>query len=124
MSSTGLFKWYLYILCVFVSIHSQGQVSFRAIAPPEAVVVGESFQLQYTSEDNETIGKVKPPAFQNFRLVSGPNIYYGRTATIHGIIPIRNTVYTLSAQEPGRYMLPGATVVKDGEMLRSNSVVI
>jgi hypothetical protein len=53
----------------------QAQVHFKTIVPPQPVMSGESFQVQYIIEDGDKTMNVKPPVFNNFRFVTGPTIY-------------------------------------------------
>ncbi len=105
-------------------ITAQAQVSFKTIVPQRPVVSGESFQVQYIIEDGEKTMNVKPPAFTNFRFVAGPNIYMGSVSTSKGAKPLSNAVYTLEAMKPGKFIIPGATIVVNGKILRSNDAVV
>lgn len=107
-----------------LALNAKAQVAFKTIVPQQSVVVGESFQVQFTIGDDEEITNLKPPAFNHFRIVTGPHIYYGSVATTHGIKPLKNTVYTLVAPRAGRFIIPGATAVSYGEIIQSNDVLI
>ena len=100
------------------------QVIFKTIVPQQPVVAGESFQVQYIIEDGDRTISVKPPVFSNFRFVAGPNIYMGSVSTMNGVKPLHNTVYTLEAVRPGRFMIPGAAITVDGKTIRSNNAII
>ena len=100
------------------------QVSFKTIVPQQPVVAGESFQVQYIIEDGEKTMNVKPPAFNNFRFVTGPNIYLGSISTSNGMKPLSNAVYTLEAIRPGKFVIPGATITFNGKTIRSNDAVV
>ena len=100
------------------------QVIFKTIVPQRPVVAGESFQVQYIIEDGDRTITVKPPVFSNFRFVAGPNIYMGSVSTMNGVKPLHNTVYTLEAVRPGRFMIPGAAITVDGKTIRSNNAII
>jgi BatD DUF11 like domain len=102
----------------------QAQVSFKTIVPPQPVVSGESFQVQYIIEDGDKTMNVKPPVFNNFRFVAGPTIYMGSVTTVNGLKPLRNAVYTLEAIRPGRFVIPGATITVNGKIIRSNDVFV
>lgn len=102
----------------------QAQLSFKTIVPQLPVVSGESFQVQYIVEDADKAISVKPPAFNSFRFVTGPNVYMGSISTVDGIKPLKNSVYTLEAVRPGRFIIPGATITVNGKLIRSNDVVV
>lgn len=102
----------------------QAQVSFKSIVPQLPVVAGESFQVQYIIEDGEKAINVRPPVFTNFRFVAGPSIYTGSVSTSDGIKPLKNSVYTLEAIRPGKFIIPGATTIVNGKLIRSNEAVV
>ncbi len=100
------------------------QVLFKTIVPQQPVVSGESFQVQYIIEDGDKSMNVKPPVFNNFRFVAGPNIYMGTVAGTNGTRALRNAVYTLEAIRPGKFIIPGASITVNGRMIRSNDVLV
>ena len=114
---------FIFKLLLF-AITAQAQVSFKTIVPQMPVVSGESFQVQYIIEDGDKTMNVKPPAFTNFRFVAGPNIYLGSVSTSDGAKPLSNAVYTLEAMRPGKFIVPGATIVVNGKLIRSNDAMV
>ncbi|MEO6612687.1 MAG: BatD family protein [Chitinophagaceae bacterium] len=108
----------------FFYLSMAGQIVFKTVVPQSPVVSGESFQVQYIIEDGDKSMLVKPPVFNNFRFVAGPNIYTGNVSTIHGMKPLKNSVYTLEAGKPGKFILPGATIIVNGKLVRSNDVLV
>ncbi len=102
----------------------KAQVAFKTIVPLQPVVSGESFQVQYIIEGGDKTMNVRPPLFNNFRLVAGPNVYMGSVETVNGVKPLLNSVYTLEALRPGRFIIPGAAIMVNGKILRSNDVSI
>lgn len=99
-------------------------MAFKTIVQQPAVVMNESFQVQFIIEDAEKVINFKPPSFSNYRVITGPNIYTGSVSTINGIKPLKNYVYTLAAVKPGRFMITGATATINGSVLRSNDVLV
>ncbi|HET9430895.1 MAG TPA: BatD family protein, partial [Chitinophagaceae bacterium] len=100
----------------------KGQVVFKTIAPQQPIVAGESFRIQFVIEQAESIHNFTPPSFEGFRMVNGPLIYSGLKNA--SLTPLKNTVYTLQAIEPGRYFLQGAVAMINGKKWRSNDVMI
>ncbi len=109
---------------VLFALSGWSQVSFKTIVPQQPVVTGESFQVQYIIEDGDKTMNVKPPVFNNFRFVAGPNIYMGTVPGTNGTRLLRNAVYTLEATRPGRFIIPGATILVNGKIIRSNDVYV
>jgi hypothetical protein len=102
----------------------QGQSGFKTIVPSEPVVAGESFQVQYVMEDGDLTMTVKPPVFAHFRVVAGPALYKGAVSTVKGSRTLSNVVYTLEAIKPGRFIIPGATILLNGKLLQSNNIMV
>jgi len=113
------------IFCLLLfTIAGWSQISFKTIVPQQPIVAGESFQVQYVIEDGEKTMSVKPPVFSNYRFVAGPNIYMGSVSTVNGVKPLKNAVYTLEAIRPGKFNIPGASIIVNGRMIRSNDALI
>src|SRR5687767_10421639 len=100
----------LIIWCWSVAAGLQAQVSFKTVVPQQPVVEGESFQVQYIIEDAEKPGNIELPGFKNFRVVTGPNTYTGTLPAFNRTKQLTNTVFTLAALRPGRFIIPGARV--------------
>ena len=111
-------------LLLFIAIQGKSQVVFKAIAPTKPVVAGESFRVQYVIEGAESIQGFSPPSFKGFRIVGGPEMYTGDAGDKTAPRPLKNTIYTLQAIEPGRYFLQGAVAVINGSSIRSNDALI
>lgn len=116
----------LCIIAVFLSSYAivSAQTVFRTVVPKGPLEVGESFQVQYILEDGGTTELIRPPSFTNFRLVSGPSFYKGSVVTMNGVRPLSNAVFTLEALKPGRFLIPGATVVVGDKKIRSNNAEV
>jgi hypothetical protein len=114
-------RWLL-IICLFMvsALSGLAQPAFRTIVPKDPVVVGDAFQVQFIVEDNP-VETFRPPPFTQFRLVSGPAYYKG---SADGVKPLVNVVYTLEAIRPGRFVIPGGTIIAGGTKLRSNNAEI
>ncbi|MEP6699760.1 MAG: BatD family protein, partial [Bacteroidota bacterium] len=113
----------IFIFLLFYLL-TKSQVAFKTIVPQQPVISGESFQVQYIIEDGEKVSNLKPPVFNNFRFVAGPNIYMGSVTTSKGVKPLKNAVYTLEAGRPGKFIIPGASASFNGKIIRSNDVII
>jgi len=97
------------------------QSLLRTVVPAKAVVAGESFQVQYIQEEGDRAFPVTTPDFKNFKKVAGPYAYTGTGQNGHTVF---NTVYTLMALKPGRFIIPGATIITDGRSERSTDVIV
>ena len=100
------------------------QTNFRTVAPQQPVIAGESFEVQYIIEGEDNIETFTAPAFTGFRFVTGPHIYKGSVISLNISRPLVNTVYTLTAVKPGRYLLHGAKAIVGSSEISSNDVFI
>ncbi|MDZ4808281.1 MAG: BatD family protein [Bacteroidota bacterium] len=109
---------------LLIVLSGWSQFEFKTIVPQQAVVSGESFQVQYIIENGDKSINVKPPVFNNFRFVAGPTIYMGTVPGTNGTKSLLNAVYTLEATRPGKFIIPGASITVNGRMIRSNDVLV
>ncbi|HEU0064300.1 MAG TPA: BatD family protein, partial [Flavisolibacter sp.] len=86
-----------------------GQV-LKTIVPNDPVVVGTAFQVQFIILYPTDVVNTIPPDFKNFRLVSGPRIYTGKTNYKGLEQTIENIAYTLAPTETGKLRIEGLTV--------------
>lgn len=121
--SSGTFAGIIIFFFQFF-LSAQAQINFKTIVPQQPVVAGESFQVQYIIEDGDLSMNVKPPVFGNFRFVAGPNIYSGSVSKTAGAGSLKNTVYTLQAVRPGKFLILGATINIDGKIIKSNDAFV
>lgn len=102
------------------------QVTFTASAPT-SVVSGQQFRLSYKINTNK-VKNFRAPEITGFTVLTGPSTStQSSTQIIRGSISSIVTLtytYLLLAEKEGEFMIPGATIVADGEPLTSNSLTI
>ncbi len=90
------------------------------------VEVGKIFQVSFEINDNPT--SFNPPDFENFDVLSGPSSSsFSSTQYINGKTTNKTTstyTYTVSAPNPGEFIIKEAEVTVDGNSYRSNSLKI
>ncbi|MET0635588.1 MAG: BatD family protein [Chitinophagaceae bacterium] len=116
-------KW-LFILLMLVAVQCWSQPSMRTVVTPGPVATGESFQVQYVLEDMDNSDDFYQPDFKGFHIVSGPQYYTAQTYGPHGVTRMRNIVYTLAALKPGLYIIPGASALVNGKLVKSRKTSI
>jgi hypothetical protein len=116
-----LFLLYFFLLSGFIG---SAQFAFKTIVPQGPFVAGESFRVQYVVENSEHLTNLLPPAFKGFRLVNGPETYSGQSTFLGRTRPLKNSIYTLQAIKPGKFLIPGAVATINGKNLKSNDVWI
>ncbi len=100
------------------------QVKFSTVVTGREYSKRENVQVDYIVENAASIESLAPPDFKGFTVVSGPmqqsgmSIVNGATSKYEGI------TYFLRPLAAGKLVIPGATAVVDGKLLRSNSIAI
>lgn len=118
-----MIKRLVFIIFVFSAcIAIRAQVAFQTIVTQGPVTAGESFQVQYVIEDLDKDDEFFAPDFNQFRFVSGPNIYTASVLGANGRQKLKNIVYTLVAIRPGKFIVPGASARIDDKLIKSESV--
>ncbi|MBP8850951.1 MAG: protein BatD [Breznakibacter sp.] len=114
-----------FILSVFTSWISAGQVEFRANAPRQ-VLVNDKFQIVYTL--NTEGSDITMPAMTDFAILMGPSTSQSSSIQIINGQMSRSVqfgfTYILKASKEGTFTIPPATVVVNGNTIQSNSVQI
>lgn len=123
-----MFKNILSIPAIFVlllsSINLDAQSTFETVVPQQAIVVGESFRVQYVVKNATKVDQFKAPPINNFRIVSGPDIYKGSTVGKKGLVYMTNIVFTLVAVQEGRFLIGSASAMVDGDLKKSNDAFV
>ncbi len=104
------------IPALFTFFFASGQPDFRAIVPARPVPREQSFQVQYVVENANGRVEFTAPAFNDFRLVSGPHIYKGNGTD--------NMVITLVPLREGRLRIPAAVCRIGDQRLKSNEAEV
>lgn len=120
-----IFTFYSILLIVLPLTTMARDVEFIASAPAE-VAVGERFRL--TFQVNTRPASFNAPAFQGFRVLSGPS---QSSSTSMQIINNQTTVtetftytYTLEATAEGSFTIPSARITVNGQNYQSNAISI
>lgn len=109
---------------VFICLQTMAQPAFRTVVPQQPVVIGEPFRVQYIMEDAEQFSDFVVPAFKGFSLVAGPDSYSGSTSKNNKVKQLSNISFTLSALHPGKFIVPGASVLLKGKKMFSPDVFV
>ncbi len=117
-------RFFIILILGFINLTANSQAVFRTIVPQQPVVEGESFLVQFVLRDPGKMTSIKPPSFKGFRLINGPNIYAGVMPVAGSSQVVQNFVYTVEALRPGRYRIPGTSVISNGTIINSNDVMV
>lgn len=100
------------------------KVSFTASAP-DAVVVGQQFNLSYTVT-TQKVKDFRTPSIKGFDVLMGPSrSERSNTQIVNGNITSTSSItftYVLMANTAGEYTIPGASIIANGNQMVSNSV--
>ncbi|MFP5470095.1 MAG: BatD family protein [Bacteroidia bacterium] len=119
-------KQFLVILFSFflINIYSQN-VDVKAYVNSDDVSVGD--YIQYTIEANSK-GTFYPPKFENFKVISGGGTSQSSSINIvNGQMEKKfsySTNYLLQALKKGKFTIPQAEFVANGNRYKSNTIVI
>lgn len=107
-----------------INIYSQN-VEIKAYVNTDNVSVGD--YIQYTIETNAK-GTFYPPQFENFKVISGGGISQSSSINIvNGQMEKKfsySTTYLLQALKKGKFTIPQAEFVANGNRFKSNSVLV
>lgn len=116
-----MFRSFSTAFLLFAGLFTDAQSVLRTVIPVRPVVAGTSFQVQYIQESGTQAYPLVTPDFRNFKKIAGPYAYTGSDPQGRTVF---NTVYTLVAQKPGRFIIPGAVVQVAGKPERSSDMVL
>lgn len=102
------------------------KTTFTAEAP-DVVVSGDQFRLTYTVNTHK-VKDFRVPSIKGFDVLMGPSrMEQTNTQIANGKATSSKSIrftYILMAYKEGKYEIPGATIVANGQSLTSNPVVI
>ena len=109
-----------------ISLQVNSQVELKTVVPTQPLIAGESFQIQYVLTGSEKAFIGVPSLSGNFKIISGPIEYSGTTILESKVIPVRNSVYTVVATRPGKFVVSGTYAVINGHVFysKNNNVTI
>lgn len=104
-------------------VSAQNSVQFLAKTNVKEVAVGEVFQISFQTNINE-IKDFRPPAFQNFKIVGGPN-QSSQTTITNGRVASNVTLsYSIMAEKKGTFTIPPAQINIKNKWYKSNKLSI
>ena len=98
-----------FALLLLFSLSLQAQ-EVKVIVPPQPVVVGTAFQVQYIVTNPSDYASSSQPRFDSCRIVSGPHLYKGNAMVNGKLQPIQNIAYTLVPLKTGTIDIGSITV--------------
>ena len=117
---------FLFITIVFTDGTNAQDGTFTASANPNPVAAAEQFQLTLTFSGTDINGlkNFKPPNFNQFVVISGPNQSTSRQWVNGAMSGSLSYVYMLYARQPGKYTIGAANIEYKGKNLSSNPLTI
>src|SRR5205085_468995 len=99
-----IMRRFIFILFIPITyLTAAPQSLFKTVVPRRPVMAGESFVIQYVLEADSKNATIRPPLFEGFRFINGPNVYKGKTDALNGTVNVQNFVYALEAVKPGKF---------------------
>ena len=99
------------------------QPTFVASVESPEVVAGSRFEVAFALKNGEG-ANFRPPAFANFKVISGPNLTSGMTFVKGNYLVHSTWSYELEAKTPGKFAIGAAKVSVNGRSLSSNPLTI
>jgi hypothetical protein len=114
-------------VCMAIGVNAYADdVRFIASAP-DVVVNGDQFKLTFTI-NTQKVKDFRAPVINNFDVLMGPSrSQQSSTQIINGSYSSTSSItytYILMPKEEGTFTIPSATIVADGETVKSNSLKI
>ena len=100
------------------------QVKFSAVCPNKQIGKNDYLQVQYIVENASNVEEIRPPSFDNFSVVSGPNQQTGMSNINGNITQFVSLEFILKPNRTGNFTLGPGTAKANGKTLRSNSLSI
>ena len=128
MEKMGKIQKFIFLfICVMAGINVYAdEIRFVASAP-DVVVDGEQFKLTFTV-NTQKVKDFRAPVMNDFEVLMGPSrSQQSSTQIINGNYSSTNSItytYILMPKEEGTFTISGATIIADGESMKSNSVKI
>jgi len=98
------------------------QVKFTAKFTPNTIGTEETAELKLLVENAGTVQSIKPPALNDFIVVSGPNQESGMES-INGVTrQYTGITYIVKPKSKGSFVVPSTTAMADGKAFASNPV--
>ncbi|MBQ4277971.1 MAG: BatD family protein [Bacteroidaceae bacterium] len=117
----------LCLLCAVSALQAMAQSATFKASAPTMVEVGERFRVQY-SVSSQNVSNFSYPSFDGFDVIYGPSTSsQSNIQIINGKMSQSSSytyTFTLMAQKTGTYTIPAASIVVDGETLKSQSLKI
>lgn len=112
-----------YLLVFLLSLGEiSAQVSFKAAVSRKEVTLGQRFQVEFSV--NQEGQDFRPPSFQGFRVLGGPNTSVSTFMDNSGTRYNISYGYVLQANKVGEYTIDPAFINVDGKTYRTEAISI
>ncbi len=115
-----------FLLCILLAgLLLAAQPKFYTSVSAGPLTVGQPFQIQYTVEGTSTVEDFVLPNLKKFTVYDS---YDSKSTSIQNpglkVVEMVSKIVLVTADKPGSFVVPGATVMVNGKKLKSNSLVI
>jgi BatD DUF11 like domain len=115
---------FLAILIGIVSFTAEAQSAFTASVDKDQVAFGDYFQLTFTFEGSQGGKNFRPPAFNNFMVLSGPN-QSTRMQIVNGAVSSSiSYTYILQPRDEGKFTIGSASIEAENKKYQSQPITI
>ncbi len=100
------------------------QAKFSANANEKIIGLNDFVQIQFKVENANSVAKIDPPSFKNFKVISGPNQERGMTSINGSVSNYAAISFILKPEKAGTFTIPPGFAIADGRQIKSNPVTI
>ncbi|MCI0448038.1 BatD family protein, partial [bacterium] len=112
------------ILMAALPFTAKAQSTLSASVDKDQVAFGDYFQLTFTFEGAQGGKNLRPPAFNNFMVLSGPN-QSTRMQIINGAVSSSiSYTYILQPRDEGKFTIGSASIEAEGKKYQSQPITI
>ncbi len=115
---------FLAIFIAAISFTAEAQSVLKASVDKDQVAFGDYFQLTFTFEGSQGGKNFRPPAFNNFMVLSGPS-QSTRMQIINGAVSSSISYsYILQPRDEGKFTIGSASIEAEGKRYQSQPITI
>ena len=115
---------FVMLIAFLPGLIASGQVKFTTVVSSQDVGLNEYLQVEFVVENARQIDALNPPDFPGFSIAQGPIQSSGMSVINGNMSQYKGLSFVLQPTKTGKFIIPGASAVVDGQQMRSNKVTI
>jgi hypothetical protein len=115
---------FVMLIAFLPGLIASGQVKFTTVVSSQDVGLNEYLQVEFVVENARQIDALNPPDFPGFTIAQGPIQSSGMSVINGNMSQYKGLSFVLQPTKTGKFIIPGASAVVDGQQMRSNKITI